>query len=102
MGTLLVFLWYIVTFVQTILAYGTAYRFTKAGGDNGVALFGGLFLLSFASWIPGLGIFLWYQYRDEAGAGHGPSEPDPEEERRALQAKKVQEGLFRDHGDKFY
>ncbi len=58
-------LWRIVVIVQGFFAYGTAYRLTKDGGDNGVSLFGWLFLLGLASMVPGLGIYLWYKYRDE-------------------------------------
>ena len=60
-----VLLWEIISAVQAILSYGTAYRLTKKGSDNGVSLFGWLFLLSLASMIPGLGIYLWFKYKDE-------------------------------------
>jgi len=50
--------------VQMFFGYGTAYRLTKRGSDNGVALFGWLFVMGLASVIPGLGIYLWYRYRD--------------------------------------
>lgn len=60
-----VVLWQIIAFVQELLSFGTAYRLTKRGGDNGVALWGWFFALSFASLIPGLGIYLWYKYKDE-------------------------------------
>ncbi len=53
-----------IILVQHFLAYGTAYRLTKNGGDNGVSLFGWFFLLELASLIPGLGIYLWFKYRD--------------------------------------
>jgi len=56
-------LWYILSFVQIILSYGTAYRLAKTGGDNGVSLYGWLFVMSLASAIPGLGIYLWNKYR---------------------------------------
>lgn len=58
-------IWYIIVFVQNILSYGTAYRLTRRGGDNGVSLFGWITLLGFASMVPGLGIYLWYKYKDE-------------------------------------
>ena len=58
--------WYIVFGIQVILSYGTAYRLTKRGGDNGASLFGWLIAMEFASVIPGLGIYLWIRYR---GAG---------------------------------
>ena len=58
-------LWQIISVVQSILSYGTAYRLTKNGSDNGVSLFGWLFVLSLASMVPGLGIYLWFKYKDE-------------------------------------
>lgn len=58
------FLWYAAVFVQSLLAYGTAYRLTRNGGDNGVALFGWLLLMELAALIPGLGIYLWVKYKD--------------------------------------
>jgi len=65
MGNFIYFLWIICTFVQTFMAYGTAYRFTKRGGDNGIALFGWMIVFSLAAMIPGLGIWLWVKYKDE-------------------------------------
>lgn len=64
MGELLSFAWYIIVVVQSFLSFGTAYRLTKNGGDNGISLFGWMFILEFASAIPGLGIYLWQKYRD--------------------------------------
>jgi uncharacterized membrane protein YhaH (DUF805 family) len=61
---ILFFLWYVIIIVQTFFAYGTAYRLTKYGGDNGIALFGWFFLMSLASYIPGLGIYLWLKHKD--------------------------------------
>jgi len=61
----LLIIWYIITGIQGILSYGTAYRLTKRGGDNGVSLWGWLLALSFASLIPGLGFYLWHKYRHE-------------------------------------
>lgn len=60
----LIILWQLIVMVQSFFAYGTAYRLTKNGGDNGVSLFGWFFLLELASLIPGLGIYLWFKYRD--------------------------------------
>lgn len=57
-------LWYIMVYVQVFFAYGTAYRYTKRGGDNGVALFGWMFVFSLAALIPGLGIYLWHKSKD--------------------------------------
>lgn len=63
-GTFLYIVWYIIVFVQELLGMGTAYRKTKAGGDNGVALWGWLFVFSLAAAIPGLGYYFWRKYRD--------------------------------------
>ena len=52
------FVWYVFYFIQLILSYGTAYRYTKMSGDNGVALFGWFIVCGLASLIPGLGIYL--------------------------------------------
>lgn len=60
----LLILWQVITSVQVFLSYGTAYRLTKNGGDNGISLFGWMLVLNFASIVPGLGIFLWYKYRE--------------------------------------
>ena len=40
----LYFIWYVFAIVQSFLAYGTAYRKTKATGDNGAPLFGWMLL----------------------------------------------------------
>ena len=60
----LLLLWYVIAIVQGILAYGTIYRLTKNGGDNGVALVGWFFVFSFVSIIPGLGIYLWFKNKN--------------------------------------
>ena len=62
---MLEFLWRVMVLVQGLLSLGTAYRLTKRGGDNGVALWGWLFVLNLASVVPGLGIYLWYKNKDE-------------------------------------
>jgi len=62
---LLILLWEIITAVQSFLSYGTAYRLTKNGGDNGASLFGWILVLNFASLVPGLGIYLWFKCKDE-------------------------------------
>ena len=56
-------LWYIFCIVQVTLSYGTAYRLAKTGGDNGVSLYGWLFVMNLAAAVPGLGIYLWQKYR---------------------------------------
>ena len=61
----LLVIWYITVAVQSFFAYGTAYRCTKNGGDNGASLYGWLIVFGLAALIPGLGIYLWYKYRHE-------------------------------------
>ena len=61
---ILAILWYIIVAIQGFLGIGTAYRLTKNGGDNGVALWGWMFVMNLAALIPGLGIWLWHKYRD--------------------------------------
>ena len=63
-SVLVMFVWHIVVMVQMFLGYGTAYRLTRSGGDNGVALFGWFFVMGLASLVPGLGIYLWFRHRD--------------------------------------
>lgn len=46
-------------YIQIFLGYGTAYRYTKRGGDTGIALCGWLILFTLAALIPGLGIYFW-------------------------------------------
>jgi len=46
------------------LGYGTAYRLTKQGGDNGVSLYGWMIVTGLAAAVPGLGIYLWKKYRN--------------------------------------
>ena len=58
-GVLLFLTWYVLAFVQLFMGYGTAYRTTKMGGDNGVALVGWILVFSMAALVPGLGIYLW-------------------------------------------
>ena len=59
------FIWIAVYMVQIFLGYGTAYRKTKQGGDNGLALFGWCIVFcNFAALVPGLGIWLWYRNKE--------------------------------------
>jgi len=62
---LILIVWYVISVIQIFLGYGTAYRLTKNGGDNGASLFGWLFVMSLASIIPGLGIYLWRRNKAE-------------------------------------
>ena len=57
-------LWYIATMIQAFLGYGTAYRATKANGDNGISLFGWTILYSLAALIPGLGYYYWKRSKE--------------------------------------
>jgi len=50
--------------IQAFLGFGTAYRLTKNGGDNGVSLFGWMFLMQLVSVIPGLGIYIYIRCKD--------------------------------------
>jgi len=58
------FAWYVVSIIQMFMGFGTAYRLTKNGGDNGVALWGWLFVMGLVAAIPGLGIYLWIKYKE--------------------------------------
>ena len=73
-GSLIMIIWYIVYVVQIFFAYGTAYRYTKKGGDNGVALFGWMLVFMLASAIPGLGIYLWHKSKKEEESYMPPSD----------------------------
>jgi len=64
MGLFLLVIWWITWLLQMFFAYGTAYRLTRDGGDNGMALFGWMILMNLAAVIPGLGIYLWVKNRD--------------------------------------
>ena len=61
---ILFIIWYFIVMVQLFFAYGTAYRLTKKGSDNGAALFGWFIAINLASMIPGLGIYLWFRHKD--------------------------------------
>ena len=64
-GLSIVFIaWYIIVAVQGLMAYGTAYRKTKANGDNGVSLVGWLFVYGLAASIPFLGYYLWKKNKE--------------------------------------
>ena len=67
---IILFLWYLCILVQSLLGLGTAYRLTKGGGDNGIALWGWIFLMNLAALIPGLGFVIWNAYRDETPQGY--------------------------------
>jgi hypothetical protein len=60
---LIYIVWWVMLMVQSYLSYGTAYRWAKGGGDNGLALVGWLFVFTAASLIPGFGLYLWFKYR---------------------------------------
>lgn len=55
-------IWFVFFVVQLFLAFGTAYRCTKRGNDNGVGLFIYLIGYSFAALIPGLGLHYYIRY----------------------------------------
>lgn len=62
---LLGIVWYIFIIVQEFLAIGTAYRKTKANGDNGVSLYGWMIVYGLAAVIPYLGVHLWKKSKEE-------------------------------------
>ena len=70
-GLLALVLWTIMYTAQVLLAFGTAYRKTKHGGDNGATLFGWLFIHSIAALVPGLEIAFWQASKklDNSSAG---------------------------------
>ena len=69
---IILLIWYVVWIVQAIMGYGTAYRKTKANGDNGVSLFGWMIVYcSLAALVPGLGIYLWIKSKE-------PQQPMPQ------------------------
>lgn len=63
-SSILFLAWYIIMIVQMFLGIGTAYRKTKANGDNGVALYGWLLVYSLAALVPYLGIHLWKKSKE--------------------------------------
>ena len=59
------FVWIVVYMVQIFLGYGTAYRKTKQGRDDGIGLFGWCMVFcQLAALVPGLGIWLWYRNKE--------------------------------------
>ena len=60
----LLFAWICIAVYQACLGYGTAYRLTKQGGDNGTALIGWLLVTGLAALVPVLGFYLWTRYKN--------------------------------------
>jgi len=60
----LLYIYVAIVAVQEIFSLGTALRLTKYEGGDGIDLWKWRFKLGFASLIPGVGIYLWYKYRD--------------------------------------
>ena len=60
--TVLLIGWAIIYVLQSFLAFGTAYRCTKYGSDNGVGLFIYLIGFGFAALIPGLGLHYYIKH----------------------------------------
>jgi hypothetical protein len=69
--------WVVLLYVQSFLGYGTAYRYTKRGGDSGIALFGWMIVFQLAALIPGLGIYLWHKSKKLELAIRQPPPPPP-------------------------
>lgn len=65
----LLVLWLLCWGVQACFSLGTAYRYTKRGGDNGLALWGWMFVFGCSSMVPGLGLYFWYKTRLQQDAG---------------------------------
>lgn len=63
----IIFAWGCCYWVQFFMGMGTAYLYTKRGGDNGVALCGWLLVFGCAATVPGLGIYLWDKAKKEMG-----------------------------------
>lgn len=62
---LIFIIWYIIAIVQAFLGLGTAYRKTKANGDNGVSLYGWIIVYGLAALVPYLGFYLWKESKEE-------------------------------------
>ena len=56
-------LWCSIIMVQSFFVYDLAYRYTKQGGDNGVALMGWLSAFGLATLVPGL--ILYYRIKSK-------------------------------------
>ena len=84
MITFIVFLWGACYWVQVFFGFGTAYRYAKRGGDNGVALFGWFCVFSFSAIVPGLGIYFWDKTRKEEREAKKRMEPAPTAQPRVI------------------
>ena len=87
-------LWYITVIVQSFFGYGTAYRLTKRGSDNGVALFGWMLLMQLVALIPGLGIYLWKKYRDDDDHGSGQTRQYSQHDQPGSMGKRLDENKW--------
>ena len=79
--------------VQYYLAFGTAYRRTKRGGDNGPVLFGWLMVYWLAALVPGLGLYLWFRSNDDADLS-GPDKPKKPQVCKKCGAPLPEDGWF--------
>ena len=59
-------LWSLLYVIQSLMAYGTAYRKAKSSGDSGVSLFGWLIVYNLAALVPFLGMYLWSKSKKQA------------------------------------
>ena len=74
---LAIMLWVVCYWIQSFLSYGTAYRYTKKGGDDGISLFGWLLVFNLAAIVPGLGIYYWNRIRcEDTGEERAPFAQD--------------------------
>lgn len=79
--------------VQYYLAFGTAYRRTRRGGDNGLALFGWLIAYSLAALVPGLGFYLWVRSNGDTDLS-GPDSPKKPQVCKKCGAPLPEDGWF--------
>ena len=82
----LVILWEILFLIQSFMAYGSAYRKTKLGGDNGVSLFGWMIAYGLAAIIPFLGIALWRRSKKKENANKVDIEPESQNEQPSIES----------------
>lgn len=59
---IIICIWFVLFVIQAFLAYGTAYRCTKKGNDNGFGLFVYLIGFTFAALVPGLGLHYYIKH----------------------------------------
>ena len=66
MGTFGIVYWIIVA-VQGVLVFWAAYNAAKLYGDDAPDFYMRRAVYGLAAFIPGLGFWLWFKYRDDGG-----------------------------------